>query len=162
MTSEELRMAFDPGFSTKDGGQGGLGLAISSLMTEAHGGHLELRPNAEGGGLSAIVWLPAVRQPAHDGPAYDDLAGLAVILAMPDAEPAEALANQLERQGCRRVAEVYTADELSALIDEDPDWQVVLVAPGFPVGRLPASLHCRSIPDGSFGQYTRVLLHRAE
>lgn len=140
MTSEQLGMAFDPGFSTKDGGQGGLGLAISSLMTEAHGGHLELRVNAEGGGLSAVVWLPEAGQSALAEADYGDLAGLSVILAMPAGEPAAALADRLQRQGCLQVAEVYSAEELSALLHEDPDWQVIIVAPDFAAGQLPQDM----------------------
>jgi signal transduction histidine kinase/uncharacterized membrane protein (UPF0136 family) len=140
MTSEQLGMAFDPGFSTKDGGQGGLGLAISSLMTEAHGGHLELRANAEGGGLSAIVWLPEAGQAAPDESAYGNLAGLSVILAMPQGDSAVALADTLQGHGCLQVAEVYTAEELTALLDEDPDWQVLIVAPDFASGQIPQDL----------------------
>jgi signal transduction histidine kinase len=140
MTSEQLGMAFDPGFSTKDGGQGGLGLAISSLMTEAHGGHLELRANAEGGGLSAIVWLPDAGHVAPAESAYGNLAGLSVILAMPAGDTATALADKLQRLGCLQLAEVYTAEELSALLHEDPDWQVLIVAPDFASGQLPRDL----------------------
>jgi signal transduction histidine kinase len=151
MTPEQLRMAFDPGFSSKDGGQGGLGLAISYLITEAHGGHLELRANEQGGGLSAIVSLSAVPGAASEGPAYDSLSGLAVILAMPQVGPAVALASQLQRKGCTQVAEVYTPEELCALVLEEPDWQVMLVAPDFPLDRvgegLPASLEIRFLPD---------------
>ena len=139
MTAEQLGMAFDPAFSTKDGGQGGLGLAISSLMTEAHGGHLELTANAEGGGLSATVWLPeALSAPVES--ANNDLAGFSVILAMPQAEPATALAEKLQREGCSQVAEVYTPQELSALIEEDPGWQVLLVAADFSLKSVPDSL----------------------
>ena len=137
MTAEQLGMAFDPGFSTKDGGQGGLGLAISSLMTEAHGGRLELRSNEEGKGLSATVWLPEVRHAALAEHVYADLAGLSVILAMPQGEPAAVLADQLQSQGCLQVAEVYTPEELSALLQDDPDWQVLIIAPDFPQGHLP-------------------------
>ena len=144
MTAKQLRMAFDPGFSTKDGGQGGLGLAISYLMTEAHGGRLELSANKQGGGLSAIVWLPAIPGFPPDEPAYDNLSGFAVIIAMPQAEPAAALARKLQRQGCQQVAEVYTSEELRALVRDDPDWQVVLVASDFPFDEtargLPASI----------------------
>lgn len=140
MTSEQLGMAFDPGFSTKDGGQGGLGLAISYLMTEAHGGHLELRSNADGKGLSAIVWLPEARP--IEAPVTDlgELAGRSVILAMPETEAASALAEELQRQGCQHVAEVYTVEELEALLVDDPDsWQVVMLASGFaPGGAMPA------------------------
>lgn len=107
MTPEQLGMAFDPGFSTKDGGQGGLGLAIDSLMTEAHGGYLELRPNAEGSGLTATVWLPEVRQGAAAESIHGDLAGRSVILAMPPGAQAEDLAEALQRAGCLQLAEVY-------------------------------------------------------
>jgi signal transduction histidine kinase len=152
MTAEQLRMAFDPGFSTKDGGQGGLGLAISSLMTEAHGGHLELRANEEGSGLIAIVWLPEAHPRPSAESSYRDLAGLSVILAMPQSERAAALAEKLQREGCLQVAEVYTSEELSALVLEDPGWQVLLVDPAFPLGQLteslPTSLKIRFLQAG--------------
>lgn len=152
MTAEQLRMAFDPGFSTKDGGQGGLGLAISSLMTEAHGGHLELRANEEGSGLTAIAWLPEAHQLPSAESTYRDLAGLSVILAMPQSELAAALAEKLQREGCLQVAEVYTPEELSALVLEDPGWQVLIVDPAFPLGHLteslPTSLKIRFLQAG--------------
>ena len=140
MTAEQLRMAFDPGFSSKDGGQGGLGLAISSLLTEAHGGHLELRANPEGGGICAMVWLPEARQAAAAESAYADLAGLSVILAMPQGESAAALADTLQGSGCLQLAEVYTAEELSALLREDPAWQVLIIGAEFASGNLPQDL----------------------
>ena len=140
MTPEQLGMAFDPGFSTKDGGQGGLGLAISSLMTEAHGGYLELRPNAEGSGLTATVWLPEVRQGAATESIHGDLAGRSVILAMPPTAQAEDLAEALQRAGCLQLAEVYDPDELGALLQEDHDWQVLIVGPGFCPGPLPQDI----------------------
>ena len=149
MTAAQLGMAFDPGFSTKDGGQGGLGLAISYLITEAHGGHLELHANADGRGLCAIVRLPEALQTNPNEPAYDKLAGRSVILAMPetDAAAAATLADKLQRDGCRQVAEVYTPEELNALLAEEPDWQTLLVAPEFPFDaqtlQLPAALDIR-------------------
>lgn len=152
MTSTQLRMAFDPGFSTKDGGQGGLGLAISYLMIEAHGGNLELRANKHGRGISALVWLPeACEHDPLDAIAFENIAGHSVILAMPQAEASERLATALQVAGCQQVAEVYTRDELEALIRDDPSWQIVFVAPDFPLGELsallPTSLDIRFLKD---------------
>jgi C4-dicarboxylate-specific signal transduction histidine kinase len=57
--------AFEPFFSTKPDGLG-IGLNISRTIVEAHGGHLLLRANAQGGATSEFT-LPAIpadhRQP---------------------------------------------------------------------------------------------------
>ena len=59
---------------------------------------------------------------------------------MPQGDSAMALADKLQRHGCLQVAEVYTAEELNALLHEDPDWQVLIVAPDFASGQIPQDL----------------------
>ncbi len=58
MTEEQLDRAFDPGYSTKVDGRGGLGLAISYLIVDAHGGHLGINSTA-GKGTTVTIRLPA-------------------------------------------------------------------------------------------------------
>lgn len=140
---EQLTLAFEPGFSTKGDGKGGLGLAISYLMVDAHGGHLELRPNPSGRGLFASVWLPEAR---NRDVGHADIADTAVIVATSRPGTADTLIGQLERRGCQ-VAEAATWDEIHALIEEDPAWQTLLLDPRLddPAQRqrLPATLHLR-------------------
>jgi signal transduction histidine kinase len=57
MSPNELEKAFEPGFSTKGGGQGGLGLSISWLIVDAHGGELTLSSQV-GHGTKASIRLP--------------------------------------------------------------------------------------------------------
>ena len=66
MSEKDLKLAFDPGYSSKEDGKGGLGLAISYLMVEAHGGSLDLAQNEDEAGLCASIWLPE-HQPPYPG-----------------------------------------------------------------------------------------------
>ncbi len=71
LSEAQMEQAFEPGFSSKGAGQGGLGLAIAYLMVDAHAGRLQLGPN-EPHGLCASARLrqapadPAL--PARCGP----------------------------------------------------------------------------------------------
>ncbi len=123
MTPEELKMSFEPGFSTKGEGKGGLGLAVSYLMIDAHGGHLDLAPNPDGRGLCASLWLPERRDATAR---YQELAGKSVILAARDEVMRIDLARQLESAGST-VAEVETWEEIEALLGEMTGWQVLLL-----------------------------------
>lgn len=138
MNDEALRMAFDPGFSSKGDGKGGLGLAISYLMIEAHGGSLDLARNADGIGLCAAIWLPA-RSATASLPA--DYAGQAVIVACRSERQRERLVAECENTMHSLVAEADSWEEIDALLADEPEvWQVILIddilaaeRPGFSV-----------------------------
>lgn len=152
MTPTQLEMAFDPGFSTKGGGQGGLGLAISYLMTEAHGGKLELKPNTDNSGITAIVWLPEALATLPPNVDFDALARTGVIVASLDPETTAAIAQELQERGGQLIAEVCSKEELLALIEEpEEDWQTLLVASDFPLEdvrwKLPAHLTIQPLPS---------------
>lgn len=57
MDEETRRRAFDPFFTTREGGSG-LGLAVASRIIQAHGGKIDLR-SAPGSGTTIRLWLPA-------------------------------------------------------------------------------------------------------
>lgn len=61
MTEEQLRRAFDPGFTTKATGSG-YGLAVVGQVAREHGGTVTLEPG-EAGGTRAIVELPERHRP---------------------------------------------------------------------------------------------------
>lgn len=129
LSDPELAQAFDPGFSTKGEGKGGLGLAVSYLMVDAHGGHLELRRNAAGGGLCATVWLP--ERPLS--PSLSGLDGQQVIVLGAEDHVAPIVAELEVERGCT-VAVAIDRDEVIALIQDDPGWKVLLVADNRVVG----------------------------
>lgn len=118
MGAEEIARAFDPGYSTKAGGQGGLGLSISYLIVDAHGGSLRLEPAQPG--LRSIVWLPY-----SAGAAAGRL--LNTIVAIADETRCAGIARELEFEGECEVAEALTHEEVRALIEEDPRWQALVL-----------------------------------
>jgi signal transduction histidine kinase len=145
MTDEQLATAFDPGFSTKGGGQGGLGLAISYLMIEAHGGHIAIDHNPAGRGTRARIWLPTAglcQEIVH-------LDNENVILLLDDENTRQLLATQLAVYQSCQVAETENIDEALALIDEEKEWRhLVTTAALFPeseICRLPASIELHRI-----------------
>lgn len=60
MSSEVLRQALLPFYSTKKEGTG-LGLALCREIIEAHSGHIKIQAR-EGGGTMVTCWLPAARE----------------------------------------------------------------------------------------------------
>lgn len=123
MTAEQVAVAFEPGFSTKSGGQGGLGLAISYLIIDAHGGRLTLASNA-GHGTTATVWLPIA------DPARAEARNLSLLVAMADDRRREALVAALSPMA-GELTEVADGDELDAVLAEDPrPWAVAVVDSG--------------------------------
>ncbi|MSQ69438.1 MAG: PAS domain-containing sensor histidine kinase [Gammaproteobacteria bacterium] len=139
MSAAQLAQAFEPGFSTKGEGQGGLGLSISYLIVDAHGGRLALERNADGG-MTAAIWLPR----ASNASAADQ-AGLrddfSVIVASPLPQRAARLAEALEQAGIATVAEAHSAEEVAALVADHPgSWQALFadapLAVVAPVGLL--------------------------
>lgn len=151
MSDAALRAAFDPGYSSKGEGKGGLGLAISYLMIDAHGGQLELRHNPAGHGVEAVIWLPAGQgeRPAPDfaGLANPDILLLhdrLVVIMMPPSATASALIEQMEQQQHCQIAEVQNAEEALALIADEPEWDTLIVENtqiALPwLGQLPATV----------------------
>ena len=66
LTPEVAEQVFDPFFTTKPAGTG-LGLSISrTIIEEAHGGNLWLKPDPRGGTLAGFA-LPARKGGAHAG-----------------------------------------------------------------------------------------------
>jgi signal transduction histidine kinase len=124
MTKEQLAAAFEPGFSTKGGGQGGLGLAVSYLIVEAHGGSLTLASEPARGTTARIV-LPLALAASTGG-------ATALVLAA-DAMLRDALAEHLLAGGIEPI-EVAEPAELEALIAEAQiGWTAVVRATDFPL-----------------------------
>jgi len=124
MSDAELGMAFEPGFSTRGKGKGGLGLAISYLMVDAHGGALELQRNPSGRGIIAAVWLPESHCPLP----LQGVTGRNVIVASHFAGRIAPAISQLETQQDCSVAEAYAIEEVIALLEEpDSQWDLVLL-----------------------------------
>lgn len=119
MTREQLERAFDPGFTTKAGGQGGLGLAISYLIVDAHGGHLSLA-SAPGEGATATVRLPISTLrvlPADAGP---------LLLVIENDEARERCAAFYRSLG-GEVVEIAAAEELEEVLsDQPPAWELII------------------------------------
>jgi len=61
MTEDQLRRAFDPGYTTKQSGSG-YGLAVVSQVVREHGGTVALE-KVDGGGTRVVVELPRRPQP---------------------------------------------------------------------------------------------------
>jgi C4-dicarboxylate-specific signal transduction histidine kinase len=60
MSPDQLKRVFEPYFTTKEHGLG-LGLSICSTIVKSHHGQIDLS-NAAGGGVTAVVSLPAAIQ----------------------------------------------------------------------------------------------------
>lgn len=60
MSTETLRRAFEPNFTTKPKGSG-LGLAVSRLIIRQHGGEITVK-SVQGEGSCFYIWLPVVRK----------------------------------------------------------------------------------------------------
>ncbi len=131
MSEEQLAQVFDPGFSTKGQGQGGLGLAISYLITEAHGGKLGLE-SKPGKGTLATLWLPllsnkeAVANDVVPRGLTSSLGGESVLLLLRDDGMRQKIAEQLQSAGCE-VAELQDHEELQAVLSESPSLWTVLI-----------------------------------
>ena len=132
MSRDEIDRAFDPGFSTKGEGKGGLGLAISYLMVEAHGGNLDLKKNPAGRGVCALVWLAESRG-FED---YADLKGKNIIVASGNPDRIQDVVAQLERNAGCYVAEAHNEDEIIALLDESQSWEAMIMDENLDVRRV--------------------------
>jgi signal transduction histidine kinase len=134
MTPEQIQRAFDPGFTTKGDGIGGLGLSISYLMVDAHGGTLQIAPNPEPG-VTVSVWLPESLAPVA-GPLGERQG---IMFALSDASRLAGWLEAFELAGAP-LAEILQPEEIAALLADDRDtWGVLVVDPAF-AGRLPPAL----------------------
>ena len=137
MSETEMKMAFDPGFSSKGEGKGGLGLAISYLMVDAHGGHLDLKKNPSGAGLCAVIWLPELRDPLGLG----EFSGMNVIVASNHPENIQQIIADLEVKFRCLVAEAHSEDEVICLVNEEDGWNTLLTLDdGIDIERIQSSL----------------------
>ncbi len=119
MTQEQMASAFEPGFSTKGAGQGGLGLAIVYLIMEAHGGNISLAPNPDGG-ITVQLLLPMVnpqQMPESEEPC--------LLLALQSVEQLEALADACVDY-FDQVLETGNPQEFQALLEEEEHWDVLV------------------------------------
>ena len=123
MTDAAKEHAFEPGYSTKGSGKGGLGLSISYLMIDAHGGHLDLVDNPSGKGIHAVIWLPESRE--HE--VISGVTGKRVIVASAHPEKTRWLVAELEEKNECHVAEAYNEDEVAALIADEERWDMIFM-----------------------------------
>jgi len=119
MSKSQIEHAFDPAFSTKGNGQGGLGLAISYLIIDAHGGYLVLSNNSPDSGMTATVWLPDISDIIDSS-----LTDLRLLLACSGDGPVSHFAHKLDASGMDWV-ESQNSDELAVMLEEN--WDILLV-----------------------------------
>jgi len=158
MSPAQLAQAFEPGFSTKGEGQGGLGLSISYLIVDAHGGRLTLERNTDGG-ITAAVWLPLADEAAAT--VQTGLRGdFSVIVASLLPERAAWLAGAVGQAGIETVAEAHSAEEVAALVADDPGaWQALFadqaVLAATPPGAFTGTPAGLLVVDAGSGQLLR-------
>jgi signal transduction histidine kinase len=126
MTQEQLVQAYEPGFSTKGGGQGGLGLAISYLIVEAHGGRLSLASQL-GKGTVATIQLPRASGDRSIA------AGIGVLVLSADEALRDSLAERIFAGGGETIEIVDPAELDAILAEEAPSWSLVLRDRDFPL-----------------------------
>lgn len=142
MTDAEKEQAFEPGYSTKGGGKGGLGLSISYLMIDAHGGYLDLINNPSGKGMHAVIWLPESRERE----VVSGVTGKRVIVASAHPEKTRWLVAELEEKNECHVAEAYNEDEVTALIADEERWDMIFLDKGMDLDKIQAMTN-GNLPD---------------
>jgi signal transduction histidine kinase len=136
MSAEALRQAFQPGFSSKGKGKGGLGLPISYLIVDAHGGRLDLESRPGQGTRATVLLNRAVASVASAGGAAQELQDLRVLVLVRDGAHRERLADALVETGAS-VDEIESLDELAAWISEEgAAWDVVVRDTTFPTAAM--------------------------
>lgn len=118
ISEENLQAAFDPGFTSKKNGKGGLGLAISYLNIEAHGGELTLEHN-QPHGLKAKIWLP-LSQLQKESPLFKDKKMILFIKNKPLNDQFYQLYSQENE-----VVEALHTEEVNALLEEE-HWDAII------------------------------------
>ena len=142
MTDAEKEKVFDPGYSTKGGGKGGLGLSISYLMVDAHGGHLDFMDNPAGQGVIAVLWLPESRE--HG--VISEVVGKRVIVASAHPEKIRWMVSELEERNNCYVAEAYDENEIIALIADEEHWDMMFLDEEMDLEKIQAVI-VGSMPD---------------
>ncbi len=119
-----LPRIFDPFFTTKHKGEGtGLGLAVSLGIVKTHGGDMEA-VNAEGGGASVSVILPALaveesrRYP--EMPEEPNLEGKRILVVEDEDSIRDFICNFLQGYGCTVDSARDVREAIAVLTDKEP------------------------------------------
>jgi signal transduction histidine kinase len=128
MTPAQLATAYEPGFSTKGDGQGGLGLAISYLIVEAHGGRLTLTSQLGRGTLATILLPLAI----GDRPAAT---GLTILVLSARETLRDGLAERIFAQGGEAIEVVEPAELDAVLAEGTASWSAVVRDRDFPLSQ---------------------------
>ena len=116
MTEDQLRQAFDAGFSTKSPGEGGLGLTIGRMTAKAFGGRLDLE-SVPGRGTKARLWLPRAATVSRLAPDSRPLDISVAIVYVADDRGRAIIVQALDRR-VGEVQEALTFDEFCDLVIE--------------------------------------------
>lgn len=127
MSPPEVARAFEPGYSSKGEGQGGLGLAVSFLIVDAHGGRIDIASEPSVG-TRVHVRLPEARAAMPDAAA----AGTALVVAEPTA--AASIAAALDH-GFAEVLEAWSVEEAVDILG-DARIDVLVATLDLPSGAL--------------------------
>jgi signal transduction histidine kinase len=119
LTEEQMSRIFEPGYSTKTEGQGGLGLAISRQIVEAHEGRLRLSKNQDDeSGITANIWLPCTQK-------TEVRLEKNILLGLAPGEKSEEIMLAMEKAGSV-ITEACNQQEIDAMLEEESDWDVIL------------------------------------
>jgi len=118
ISKRNLDSIFDPGFTTKTDGKGGLGMAISYLNIEAHGGELTVKQN-QPQGLIVTIWLPLSLQ-QKETPVFLDKK---IILFIKNKAEREQFYKRYAYEN--EVVEALNTQEVHALLEED-HWDSIM------------------------------------
>ncbi len=129
--AEKLTRVFDPFFTTKGVGEGtGLGLSISSSIARAHGGSLDVCSSTEDGTVFRLALPFAEAATPASAPGPSSMAQRPILLVDDDVLVGRSLARML---GKDQVYVAHSVDEAVGLIDQCPDFDVILSDVKMPV-----------------------------